>query len=112
MSEKENRPLFHEELTPENITYRSRLVFCVISIIPLVTMTYLSYKYVFPFLDSRGDDTLKISAISIIILSVFLSVFGYLFSQRDGNRTIKAMGRTNRQNTDSIIMLIADIFNV
>src|SRR3989338_2267159 len=97
MSEKENRPLFHEELTPENITYRSRLVFCVISIIPLVTMTYLSYKYVFPFLDSRGDDTLKISAISIIILSVFLSVFGYLFSQRDGNRTIKAMGRTNRQ---------------
>src|SRR3989338_11190112 len=82
MSEKENRPLFHEELTPENITDRSRLVFCVISIKPLVTMTYLSYKYVFPFLDSRGDDTLKISAISIII-SVFLSVFGYLFSQRD-----------------------------
>ena len=82
-----------EYLSPKNITYRNRLVFCVISLLPLVIMTYLSYKYIFPVLE---DDTLKISVISIIILSVFLSLFGYLFSQRDSTSIIKAMGKTNR----------------
>jgi len=82
-----------EYLSPKNITYRNRLVFCVVSILPLVVMTYLSYKYIFPVLN---DDTLKISVISIIILSVILSLFGYLFSQRDSASIIKAMGKTNR----------------
>lgn len=87
-----------QDLTPENITYRSRLVFCIISLIPLISMTYLSYKYIFPFIESRGDDnTLKLSVISVIILSVFLSIFGYLFSQRDANRLIRTMGKTNKQ---------------
>jgi len=88
-----------DDLSPKNITYRSRLAFSIISLIPLILMTYLSYKYIFPFLESKGDDILKISVISVITLSVFLSLFGYLFSQKDGARIIKAMVKTNKHLT-------------
>ena len=77
--------------------HRFRIVFFLISIIPLATLAYLSVAYVFPALAAQHKNILIPGLSAALYLVVFLSILGYFILRNSTNQVLKQMARSNRE---------------
>jgi len=79
------------------IDYRVKVIFFLVSIIPIAVMTYLAVQYVFPVL-SEQHQRLFLGGLTIVVyLVVFISVMGYLLLQRSTNQVISQLQSQNKK---------------
>ena len=77
--------------------HRFRIVFFLISIIPLATLAYLSVAYVFPALAAQHKDILIPTLSAALYLVVFLSILGYFILRKSTNQVLAQLERSNRE---------------
>jgi len=87
-------------ISPRSLLHRVQWVFLIVSIIPLMVLTYICVQYVFPRLGEQGQSVI-IWSISITIgLTVLLSVLGYIISRKSTMTTIRTIEDTSRRQSD------------
>jgi len=79
------------------LSHRFKIVFFLISIIPMALLTYLSVAYVFPALSAQHRRILIPGLTAVIYLVLFLSVLGYFILRKSTNQVLDQMARNNRE---------------
>ena len=79
------------------LSYRFKIIFFLISIIPMAILTYLSVAYVFPILTAQHKKILLPGLTAVIYLLVFLSVLGYFILRKSTNQVLDQMAKNNRE---------------
>jgi len=79
------------------LSTRFKIVFFLISIIPIAILAYLSVVYVFPALSAQHKKILIPGLSVVIYLVVFLSVLGYFVLRKSTNQVLGQMAKSNRE---------------
>jgi len=79
------------------LDYRVKVIFFLISVIPMAVMSFLAVEYTFPFL-SEQHKKLAMGGLTIVVyLVVFLAIMGYLLLQRSTNQVISQLRSQNKE---------------
>ncbi len=79
------------------LSHRFKIVFFLISIIPIAILAYLSVEYVFSALSAQHKRILIPGLSAVIYLVVFLSVLGYFVLRKSINQVLDQMAKSNRE---------------
>ena len=79
------------------VDYRIKVIFFLVSIIPMAVMTYLAVEYVFPLLSEQNKKLVLVGLSIVVYLVVFVSVMGYLLLQRSTNQVISQLQSQNKK---------------
>ena len=77
--------------------YRVKVIFFLVSIIPMVIMTYLAVEYVFPLLSEQNKKLVLVGLSIVVYLVVFVSVMGYLLLHKSTSQVISQLRRQNKK---------------
>jgi GAF domain-containing protein len=95
--------------SPKALLTRSQWVFLVVSIVPLLILTWICVQYVFPVLGGRGQGPLVTSIYITLGLTVALSVLGYIVSRRSAISAMETIQGQNRRLAE--LLELADSLN-
>ena len=79
------------------IGYRVKVIFFLVSVIPMVVMSFLTVEYVFPFLSEQHKKLVMGGLTIVVYLVVFIAIMGYLLLQKSTNQVISQLKSQNKQ---------------
>ena len=86
------------------ISYKLKVSYFVVSIIPIVVMTYLYVSYVMPALEKEGQSDISLVVAGMLVMTIFLSVLGLVLITRAARESINSLAKLNGR-MDSLLDL-------
>lgn len=80
-----------------DLDYRFKVIFFLVSVIPMAIMTYLAVEYVFPLLSEQHKKLVLLGLSIVVYLVVFVSVMGYLLLHKSSSQVISQLRSQNKQ---------------
>jgi diguanylate cyclase (GGDEF)-like protein len=77
MFNKNNKGLFYRlSLVPKGLKYKLMIVFCLMSIIPLMICVYIATNFVFPYIGMTGSLGI------VIAITIFIALLGFILAKK------------------------------
>jgi diguanylate cyclase (GGDEF)-like protein len=77
MPNNKNKGIFYRlSLVPTGLKYKLMIVFCLMSIIPLMICVYIATNFVFPYMGMTG------SLGTVIAVTIFIAILGFILAKK------------------------------